>query len=132
MRIKPSKKELQKIKREYYLARKKRIAEARLSGIRLKLPERPWYPHWDAANTRCTNPNAINYKFYGGRGVTFELTVEDVKILWILDKADDQKRPSLDRIDSSKGYTFENCRFIELSKNSSRANKGKKRRKKNG
>jgi len=123
--------EKRKLKKQYYLARRKLIKEARERGEKIVEKEfkkaKPWYVHWDAAHTRCTNPKAINYNHYGAKGIKFEMTVEDVKYLWILDKADQQKRPSLDRIDSSKNYTFENCRFIELDENSARANRGKKR-----
>jgi hypothetical protein len=102
----------------------------RAKGVKVNLAyknAKPWYRHWDAAHTRCTNPKAINYGTYGAKGVEFTLTPEEVKDLWILDDAIHMERPSLDRIDSSKGYSFENCRFIELSENSSRANLGKKR-----
>ena len=55
------------------------------------------------------------------------MSVTDVMDLWIRDDAINMGRPSLDREDSDKNYTFDNCRFMELSENSARANRGKKR-----
>lgn len=52
------------------------------------------------------------------KGWVNTITKEEVKYLWDRDKADKLKAPSIDRIDSSKGYLFENCRFIERSENS--------------
>lgn len=50
------------------------------------------------------------------------LTLKDLKHLWFRDKAHELKRPSIDRIDSSKNYTLDNCRYIELSQNIGRQN----------
>lgn len=56
------------------------------------------------------------------------LNLEEIKTLWFRDKALLLKRPSLDRIDSSKDYSYQNCRFIELSENVRRANCARKLR----
>ena len=45
------------------------------------------------------------------------ISLEDMFILWNRDKAYLLKKPSIDRKDNNKGYTFDNCRFIELSLN---------------
>ena len=69
------------------------------------------YTAWTGMFQRCTNPNQIGYKYYGGRGITvcerwknFDNFLEDMG-----------KRPSnnfsLDRIDTSLGYFKENCRW---------------------
>jgi len=64
-----------------------------------------------------------NSKFYVG--VKNFLTKEAVAQLWERDNADELNQPSLDRIDSSGHYTFDNCRFIEMKENSKRAVKDK-------
>lgn len=61
--------------------------------------------------------------YYFDRKIKNFLTVTQIKELWIRDKASELKRPSIDRIDPDKDYSFENCRFIELSKNIGRAKK---------
>ncbi len=45
------------------------------------------------------------------------LTGAEAKILWERDDACAMKTPSLDRIDATKDYTFENCRVIEKALN---------------
>lgn len=77
---------------------------------------------------KAKNPWAKHYFTTKGNSITngyqHELRVEDFKELWFRDKAMELKRPSVDRIDPSKGYIKENCRFMELSENVSRAQKG--------
>lgn len=77
----------------------------------------PWYDSWQAARQRCTNPKNPRYKYYGAKGIVFDLLKADCAALWIRDNAKSLQRPSLDRIDPAKGYVFDNCRFIELSEN---------------
>jgi hypothetical protein len=82
----------------------------------------PWKRCWLNINTRCNNPLSENYKWYGAKGIKNLLSVEDVKFLWFRDKAYEMKRPSIDRKDNNN-YSLENCRFIEQSENSIKANK---------
>jgi hypothetical protein len=74
---------------------------------------------------RCLNPDHQSYPDYGGRGITicekwmtFEGFYEDMKIGY----SDDL---SLDRIDNSKGYYKENCRWAtkEQQQNNTRWNR---------
>ena len=68
------------------------------------------YSSWKAMKKRCLNPNDIGFKRYGGRGIT-------VCPEWMVFEnfyADMGERPegtSLDRIDNSKGYFSDNCRW---------------------
>ncbi len=66
---------------------------------------------------RCNYPGTSRFSNYGGAGVKLLMTIEDLSRLWKRDKARLLKRPSIDRIDSSLGYSFDNCQFIELSDN---------------
>ena len=77
----------------------------------------PWMIVYSNAKQRCTNPNDSQYKNYGMRGIKFLLTKEEIKSIWLRDKAHLLKRPSIDRIDNDGNYCLENCRFIELSAN---------------
>lgn len=76
------------------------------------------------------NPWARHYGFSKGRskklGIEHTMSVSDFRLLWMRDKAIDLKSPSIDRIDPKKGYVIENCRFIERSENSARAQRGRK------
>jgi hypothetical protein len=75
---------------------------------------------------RCNNKNHDKYKYYGGKGIVCFLNKEDLKFLWYRDSGHLLKRPSIDRKDSSKNYTIENCQFVELSYNISKEKIGKK------
>lgn len=70
----------------------------------------PTYSTWVNMLTRCENPKASQYSFYGGRGITicdrwhsFELFLKDMG-----------ERPdgcTLDRINSDGNYELGNCRW---------------------
>lgn len=77
----------------------------------------PWAQKLFSARSRCNNPNGANWRIYGGKGIRCDLTIEQVKNMWFRDKADEMRRPSLDRKNSNKDYTFSNCRFIEYAVN---------------
>jgi hypothetical protein len=72
----------------------------------------PWAKHFKRAKERCKP-----WGGYSKRGCQFTITLEDVRFIWFRDKAFNMKKPSIDRKDSSRGYAFDNIRFIEFSKN---------------
>ena len=84
--------------------------------------QNPWYGSWATAKSRCMNPNVACYYRYGGRGIKFLLTQEEVKQLWKRDKAYHLKQPCIDRLNNDGDYEYANCRFIERSINSTKGN----------
>lgn len=66
----------------------------------------PWKKHLQYSRQRSKKKGWVN-----------TLTVEEIYTLWERDKASNMKRPSIDRIDSTQGYNFNNCRFLELIEN---------------
>jgi hypothetical protein len=70
----------------------------------------PWLKSYYAARDRVFNNNPIHYRYHG---IEFSMTKDDFRELWFRDKADEMDCPSIDRIDTSKGYIKTNCRFME-------------------
>ena len=101
---------IRQLRKQDYIAHKKKRDKASTSYRN----RHPWLRHYTNAKQRCTNPKHPSYKYYGAKGIKFELTVEEIKKLWYRDKGDKMKRPSIDRREVSLNYTFDNCRFIEL------------------
>lgn len=74
----------------------------------------PWNKFYCYAKARCLKGM---YKIIG---IDFNMTKDDFKQLWFRDKAHEMKNPSIDRINTLEGYSFSNCRFIEMLANRKR------------
>ena len=93
---------------------------------------RKLYYVWKNMISRCYCKTYHGYKMYGGKGITVcDEWKNDYETFynWAINNGyeyfDDERknRLQIDRIDSSKGYCPENCRWITSSENSSRASK---------
>jgi hypothetical protein len=68
------------------------------------------YNSWRGMKDRCTNPNHVFYKYYGGRGITIceeWLSFEG----FFVDMGTCPPGCSLDRIDPNRNYEPANCRW---------------------
>ena len=71
---------------------------------------------WKGMHTRCNNPNASNYAYYGGSGITVDPRWNDFKTFaaWA-NKNGYAEDLTIDRIDGTKGYSPNNCRWATKS-----------------
>lgn len=74
----------------------------------------PLYRVWSAIKQRCYNKNNPNYKHYGAKGITIcDEWKHSFKTFesWSIENGYKQGL-SIDRINSTKSYTPDNCRWI--------------------
>lgn len=89
------------------LAKKHLEVHGKTSGGNSKI-----YRIWSNMITRCSNPKASNYKYYGGRGIA---VCEDWKLFanFFRDMGECPDGLTLDRIDVNGNYEKQNCRWAD-------------------
>jgi hypothetical protein len=77
------------------------------------------YKIWRALKSRCDNKNHSKYEYYGGKGIRYSLKwsnyvgfKEDMNLRFIkYSRLYGEENISIERIDSNKNYTKNNCTF---------------------
>ncbi|BAZ71379.1 hypothetical protein NIES4106_61760 (plasmid) [Fischerella sp. NIES-4106] len=86
-------------------------------GLKHGLTNTPTYRCWSDIKTRCSNSKSRNYSNYGGRGITIcdrWLSFEN----FLTDMGEVPNGYSIERIDNSKGYCPNNCKWASKSEQS--------------
>jgi hypothetical protein len=73
--------------------------------------DHPVYIAWTNMKTRCDNQNSTQYKWYGGRGITYCVAWKDFEHFYSDMFSGWQEGLTLDRRGTNGNYNKDNCRW---------------------
>lgn len=95
----------------YYESNKESIRAKRKEHYEARQYLKPLYNTWIGIKQRCYDTNAINYKYYGGRGIIVCDRWLNSYELFEKDMGERPEGMTLDRIDVNANYELSNCRW---------------------
>ena len=82
------------------------------NGIKHGMSATRVYNIWRGMKTRCTNPKAIKWNLYGGRGIRYDASWDTFEGFWNDMQEGYSDGLTLDRISSDGDYCKDNCRWV--------------------
>jgi len=91
-----------------------------INNVKHNMYKTKFYKCWQSIKCRCNNKNYSGYKYYGGRGITYNFEwrnfisfYNDMYFKYLYAKKQlGIKEPTIEREDVNGNYDFENCIFI--------------------
>ncbi|AKO61072.1 HNH endonuclease [Pseudoalteromonas phage H101] len=74
-----------------------------------------FYHIWEGMKARCTRETCNGYEYYGGKGITFDESWSDFKQFYDDMYEAYQDGLTLDRLDNTKDYSVENCKWSTIT-----------------
>ena len=74
------------------------------------------YAIWQNMKQRCDNPRSTPYRYYGGRGISYDPRWSDF-MAFLADMGERPPGLQLDRIDNNGNYCKANCRWVTPAEN---------------
>lgn len=74
-----------------------------------------FYRVWLSMKTRCNNPRSNRYKYYGGKGITYDSRWETFENFYIDMYEGYKEGLTLDRINRERSYSKDNCRWVGIT-----------------
>ncbi|MCY9757688.1 hypothetical protein M5X00_26020 [Paenibacillus alvei] len=80
------------------------------TGYKKQYPK--FYEAWQNMKKRCNNPKSANYKYYGGRGITYDSKWETIEGFYQDMFSTWKEGLTLDRVEVDGHYCKDNCRWV--------------------